>query len=118
MPITIEFNVKKGGDTFKEDSVTLRNAEELFAYVAPGGGCEKMSADVGEIQMNFLSAEHPNSLNPIADKRVVLQLGMVLLSGPFALIVQISQEIIDKVGRGELSNAFLAVIGLKSNQVE
>lgn len=113
MPITIEFNVQKGGDTFKEDSVTLRDAEELFEYVAPGGGCEKMSADVGEIQMMFLSAEHPNRMNPVADKRVSLQLGMVLMTGPFAVIVQVSQEIIDKVGRGELSEAFLSVIGAK-----
>ncbi len=111
MPITIEFNVKKGGDEFREDSVTLRNAEELFEYVAPGGGCEHMPAELGEIQMMFLPPEHPNTLNPIADKRVTLQLGMVLLTGPFATIVQISQEILDKVGRGELSDAFLAVIG-------
>lgn len=114
MPITIEFNVKKGDDTFKEDSVTLRTADELFEYVAPGGACEQMSPDVGEIQMIFLSPEHPNTMNPIADKRVTLQLGMVLLTGPFSVIVQISQEILDKVGRGELSGAFLAVIGANS----
>lgn len=114
MPITLEFNVKKGGDSFKEDSVTLRTAEELFEYVAPGGACEQMSSDVGEIQMIFLSPEHPNTLNPIADKRVTLQLGMVLMTGPFSVIVQISQEILDKVGRGELSDAFLAVIGAKT----
>ena len=114
MPITIEFNVKKGGDSFKEDAVTLRTAEELFEYVAPGGACEQMSSDVGEIQMIFLSPEHPNTLNPIADKRVTLQLGMVLMTGPFSVILQISQEILDKVGRGELSDAFLAVIGAKT----
>lgn len=114
MPITIEFNVKKGDDSFKEDSVTLRTAEELFQYVGPGGACEQMSSDVGEIQMIFLSPEHPNTMNPIADKRVTLQLGMVLLTGPFSVIVQISQEILDKVGRGELSDAFLAVIGANS----
>ena len=112
MPITIEFNVKKGGETFKEDSVTLRSAEELFEYVSPGGGCENMPNNLGEIQMIFLSPEHPNTLNPIADKRVNLQLGMVMFSGPLSTIVQISQEIIDKVGRGELSDAFLSVIGV------
>ena len=111
MPITIEFNVKKGGETFKEDSVTLRTAEELFEYVSPGGGCENMPDNLGEIQMIFVSPEHPNTLNPIADKRVNLQLGMVMFSGPLSTIVQISQEIIDKVGRGELSDAFLSVIG-------
>jgi hypothetical protein len=113
MPITIEFNVTKGGETFKEDSVTLRNAEELFEYVAPGGGCESMSENIGEIQMIFLPPAHPNTLNPIADKRVSLQLCMVMMTGPFSVIVQIAQEILDKVGRGELSGAFLAVIGAK-----
>lgn len=112
MPITIEFNVKKGDKFFKEDSVTLRSAEELFEYVSPGGGCEKMPDNLGEIQMIFVSPEHPNTLNPIADKRVNLQLGMVLFTGSLATIVQISQEIIDKVGRGELSDAFLSVIGV------
>ena len=110
MPITIEFNVTKSGDTFREDSVTLRNAEELFAYVAPGGGCERMSSDVGEIQMMFVAPKHPNTLNPIADQRVTLQMGMVLMTGPLAEIIKVSQTVIDKVGRGELSEAFLKVI--------
>ncbi len=114
LPITVEFTVSKGGQSFKEDSVTLRNAEELFDYVAPGGGCEHMPADLGEIQMMFLPPEHPNTLNPIADKRVNLQLGMVMMTGPYAVIIEISQQIIDKVGRGELSDAFLAVIGAKA----
>ena len=113
MPITVEFTVNKGGQSFKEDSVTFRTAEDLFDYVAPGGGCEKMPSDLGEIQMMFLPPQHPNKLNPIADKSVNLQLGMVMMSGPFAEIVEISQQIIDKVGRGELSDAFLAVIGAK-----
>ena len=71
-----------------------------------------MPSNLGEIQMLFLPSKHPNRLNPIADKPVTLQLGMVLMSGPFAVIVQVSQEIIDKVGRGELSEAFLSVIGV------
>jgi len=29
-PITIEFSVKKGNTSFKEDSVTFDTAEELF----------------------------------------------------------------------------------------
>ena len=111
-PITIEFNVSKGGETFTEDSVTLGSAEELFDYVAPGGGCEKMPDNLGEIQMIFLPPAHANTLNPIADKRVNLQIGMVMLTGPLATIVQVSQEMLDKVGRGELSDAFLSVIGV------
>lgn len=112
MPITIEFAVNTDNGSFKEESVTLRTAAELFEYVAPGGGCENMPSGVAEIQMIFVSPQHPNTLNPIADKRVTLQLGMVLLTGPLSIIVQISQEIIDKVGRGELSDAFLTVIGV------
>jgi hypothetical protein len=114
MPITVEFNVTKGGETFREDSVTLRNAEELFDYVAPGGDCEKMSSDVGEIQMIFLPPQHANTLNPIADQRVTLQLGMVLMTGPLAEIIKVSQTILDKVGRNELSESFLKVIATEN----
>ena len=111
MPITIEFIVENGDKSFKEDSVTFGNPEELFEYISPGGGCEKMPSDLGEIQMIFLPPEHPNIINPIADKRVTLELGMVFITGPLSTIVQISQEIIDKVGRAELSEAFMSVIG-------
>lgn len=108
MPITIEFMVNTGDQSFKEDSVTFASAEELFEYIAPGGGCESMPSDLGEIRMIFLPPEHPNITNPVADKRATLQLGIVLITAPLATIVQVSQEIIDKVGRGELSEAFLA----------
>lgn len=111
MPITVEFTAKHGDTSFKEDSVTFSNAEELFGYIEPGGGCEHMPSDLGEIQMVFLPPEHPNITNPIADKRVTLQLGIVLITGPLSTIVQIAQEIIDKVGRAEISEAFMAVIG-------
>jgi hypothetical protein len=114
MPITIEFKVKDGDKTFTEDSVTFDTPEALFEYVAPGGGCENMPSDLGEIQMIFLSPLHPNAMNPIGDKRVTLQLGMVFLTGPLSTIVQISQEIIDKMGRAELSDAFQTVIGVKT----
>lgn len=113
MPITIEFNVKAGDKLLKEDSVTFATPEELFEYVAPGGGCENMPSDLAEIQMIFLSPEHPNTRNPIADKRVTLQLGIVLITAPLSIIVQIAQEIIDRMGRAELSDAFQAVIGVK-----
>jgi hypothetical protein len=36
---------------------------------------------------------------------------MVFLTGPLSEIVQTAEMIIDKSGRGELSNAFLTVIG-------
>jgi len=113
MPITIEFNVKAGDKLLREDSVTFATVEELFEYVAPGGDCEKLPSDISEIQMVFLSPEHPNIRNPIADKRVTLQLGIVLITAPLSTIVQIAQEIIDRMGRAELSDAFQAVIGVK-----
>jgi len=110
MPITIEFIVKNGNESFKEDSATFATPEGLFEYISPGGGCENMPSDLGEIQMIFLPPKHPNITNPIADKRATLQLGIVLITAPLSTIVQISQEIIDKMGRGEISEAFLAVI--------
>ena len=69
-----------------------------------------MPSDLGEIQMIFLPPKHPNITNPIADKRVTLQLGIVLITARLSSIMQISQEIVDRTGRGELSEAFLAVI--------
>jgi len=108
MPINIEFIVKNGDRSLKEDSVTFASAEELFEYISPGGGCESMPSDLDEIRMIFLPPQHPNITNPIADERVTLQMGIILITAPLATIVQISQEIIDKVGRAELSEAFLA----------
>jgi hypothetical protein len=110
-PITIEFSLSTGDRDFKEDTVALHTPEELFQYVAPGGGCESMPDDVDEIQLVFLSPENPNTKNPVADIRVTLQLGMVFLTGPLAQIVKTTEEIIDKAGRGELSDSFLTVIG-------
>jgi hypothetical protein len=112
-PITIEFNLSTGDRDFKEDTVALHTPEELFEYVAPGGGCESMPDDVDEIQLVFLSPEHPNKQNPVADIRGTLQLGIVFLTGPLAEILQTAEEIIDKAGRGELSGSFLTVIGAK-----
>ena len=109
-PITIEFTVKTGDDTFREDSVTFATPEEMFDYIAPGGGCEDMPSDLGEIRMIFLPPEHANTANPVADKRATLQMGIVLITAPLSTIVQISEEIIDKVGRAEISADFLAAI--------
>jgi hypothetical protein len=111
IPITIEFIVKNGDKSFQEDSVTFATPKELFEYISPGGGCENMPSNLGEIRMIFLPLKHPNITNPIADKRATLQLGIVLITAPLSTIVQISQEIIDKMmGRAELSEAFLAVV--------
>jgi hypothetical protein len=110
-PITIEFNINTADGPIREEAVSLQSPEELFRYVAPGGGCEAMPDDTGEIQMVFMPPAHPNTQNPIADTKVTLQLGMVFLTGPLSEIVQTAEMIIDKSGRGELSNAFLTVIG-------
>ena len=111
-PITVEFSVKVGDQELKEESVAFHNPEELFAFVAPGGGCDAIPDEVSEIQMVFLQPEHPNTQNPIADKRVTLELGMVFLTGPLAEIVQTAEQLIDKAGRGELTDSFLKVINV------
>lgn len=112
--MTVEFSAKTNADEIKEESVALHNPEELFAFVAPGGGCEKIPCEVCEIQMVFLKPEHPNTKNPIADKRVTLQLGIVFFTGPLSEIMQTIEQIIDKAGRNELSDSFLKVIGANS----
>ena len=112
MAITIEFSVNDGEQSLKQDSVSLASPAELFDYIAPGGGCEKMPSDLSEIQLILQPPENPNVINPLADRRVTLQLGLVLITGPLAEIVQISESLIDKMGRGELSEAFLAAAGV------
>lgn len=108
--ISVEFTAKAGDQEYKEESVTFHNPEELFSFVAPGGGCDAIPDEVSEIQMVFLQPEHANKQNPVADKRVTLELGMVFLTGPLAVIVQTAEQLIDKAGRDELSDSFLKVI--------
>lgn len=112
--MTVEFSAKTNVAEIKEESVPLHNPEELFAFVAPGGGCEKIPSEVCEIQMVFLKPEHPNKKNSIADKRVTLQLGIVFFTGPLSEIMQTVEQLIDKAGRNELSDSFLKVIGENS----
>ena len=112
--LTVEFHAKDNDVEFDEESVTLHSPEELFAFVAPGGGCETIPDEVGEIRMVFLSPEHPNVQNPIADLAATLQLGMVIFYGPLADISNTAEQILDRAGRGELSSAFLTVIGVAS----
>lgn len=109
-PVTIEFTVKEGDNSFKEDSISFAGTEEMFAYISPGGGCEDLPSDLAEIRMIFLPPKHPNITNPVADMRATLQLGVVLITAPLSQIGQISGEIIDKVGRAEISEAFLAAV--------
>lgn len=111
--LTVEFSAKTGGRDFKEESVPIHSPEELFAFVAPGGGCERIPDEVDEIQMVFITPPHPNTNNPIADVHATLEVGMVFFTGPLSEISQTIEQIIDKAGRGELSVSFLNVIGIK-----
>ena len=109
--LTVEFSAKAGDQEIKEESVPLHSPEELFQFVAPGGGCEAIPNEVGEIRMIYLPPEHANSQNPLADLPATLQLGMVFFNGPLSEITQTAEQILDKAGRGELSPSFLTVIG-------
>lgn len=110
--ITIEFKGKTTNFDFAEESVAIHSPEELFAFVAPGGGCERIPNEVDEIQIVFLPPAHPNRKNPIADRPATLELGMVYLTGPLAEVSQAVEMLLDKAGRGELSAAFLKVTGI------
>lgn len=112
-PISVEFTVQIGEGECKEESVSLHNPEELFEFVAPGGGCEQIPDEVGEIQMSFLPPRHPNTDNPTADCPATLQIGIVFFTGPLSEIVQTAEQILDKAGRGELSESFRRVLHLK-----
>ena len=109
--INVEYRSKSGEVIFNEESVSFHEPEELFQFVAPGGDCEKIPNEVHKIHMNFLPPPHPNTQNPLADKPTTLELGMVFFMGPLAEITQIAEQLLDKSGRGELSESFLKVIG-------
>lgn len=111
--VTVEFSGKAGGPECKEESVSFHNPEELFEFIAPGGECDKIPDEVAEIQLIFLHPRHPNTQNPIADKAVTLEMGMVYLTGPLAEVVQTAEQLIDKAGRGELSDSFLRIINVE-----
>ena len=111
--LTVEFSARDKDVEIKEESVPLHSPEELFKFVAPGGGCETIPNEVNEIRMVFLAPEHRNVQNPIADAPATLQLGMVYFTGPLAELGQLIEQLLDRTGRGELSDAFMAVAGMK-----
>ena len=110
--LTVEFSAKNGEEEFREESIPLHNPEEFFAFVSPGGGCENIPEDVCEIRMMFLSPEHPNTQNPVADVPATLQLGMIVFNGPLSEITSTAEQIMDRAGRGELSKAFMITAGI------
>ena len=111
--ITVEFGARAEGKDYQEETVPIHSPEEFFAFVEPGGGCERIPDEVDEIQMVFLHPEHPNLANPAADVRATLQLGMVFFTGPLAEISRTAEELMDRHGRGELSQPFMRVAGLE-----
>ena len=110
--LTVEFDAIAGNYEYKEESVPLHSPGELFEFVAPGGGCEKIPDEVEEIRMVFLQPEHRNTSNPVSDAPAILQVHMVIFTGPLSEISQTAEQIIDKAGRGELSSSFLKVLGM------
>ena len=110
--LTVEFSARNGDEEIREESIPLHNIEELFAFVSPGGGCENVPDDVNEIRMMFLSPEHPNTQNPVADVPATLQLGMILFNGPLSEITSAAEQIMDRAGRSELSEAFMKSAGI------
>lgn len=112
--LTVEFTAKTDGEEIKEESVPVHSPEEFFAFVGPGGGCDAIPGEVNEIRILFLPPEHGNRENPMADAPATLQLGMVFLNGPLAELAQTVEQMLDKAGRGELSESFLAVIGMRA----
>lgn len=110
--LAVEFSARNGDTVIQEESVPLHSAEELFRFVAPGGGCDAIPGDVSEIRMVFAPPEHPNSGNPAADLPATLQLGMVMFNGPLSEVTATASRLLDKAGRGELTGSFRAAIGL------
>ena len=109
--LSVEFSAKAGDYEYKEESISIHSPEELFEFVAPGGGCESIPNEVEEIRMVFLPPSHRNTNNSVADAPAVLQIHLVIFTGPLSEISQTAEQIIDKSGRGELSNSFLKAIG-------
>ena len=112
--IQIEFKGRAREHDFEEESISVHSPEELFAFVAPGGGCDEIPDDVEEIQIVFLHEAQHKTVNLIADCQATLELGMVYLTGSLAEINQTIETLINKAGRGELSEGFLRVTGIKT----
>lgn len=51
--LTVEFHAKATDYEYEEESVPLHSPDELFKFVAPGGGCESIPDEVEEIKWCF-----------------------------------------------------------------
>lgn len=110
--LAVEFHARGQGLEFDEESVVLNTPEELFEFVAPGGGCETIPDEVDEIRVVFLAHKHSDTQNPVAGLPASLQLGMVIFNGPLSDITTTCEQILDRARSGKLSSAFLAVTGV------
>lgn len=110
--IAVEFSVKAGEVEFKEENVSFSDPEQFLSFISTGGGCDTIPDEVDEIQLVFLQPPDKDDQNPVAGKRVTLELGMVFITGPLAEIMEVVGQIIEKAGRGELSASFIRVINV------
>ena len=114
--ISVEFSARNGEVEFKEESVTLKNVDEFFDFVAPQGGCESIPSEVDEIQMVFLPPAASADRHALANEHVSVQLGMVVFSGPLQEISETLGALLERAGQGKLSESFLTVSGVKRHQ--
>lgn len=110
--INVEFTARAGGRKFKEESVTFSSPADLFKFVSPAGGCEHLPDDVSEVQMILLSHPDDEYDSPMARLPATLELGIIFLTGPLSDIVQVSQQLLGKASRNELSHEFMKIAGL------
>ena len=104
--LTVEFSAKSGDVDVKEESVPLHSIQELFTFIAPGGGCESIPDEVTEIKMVFLTSPQVSAANPISHIHVTLQLGMVFITGSLSEIMQITQQLQNKARIMNFRNLF------------
>lgn len=111
--INIEYTARAGEREFKEESIAFHSPADLFSFVSPGGGCERIADDIEIIQMVLLPHHRSVPDSPVDEVPATLELGMIFLNGPLADIVQISQQLLGKASRDELSPSFMKIIGVK-----
>lgn len=109
--LTVEFRARDGELAVEEENVTLNGIDDLRAFVAPGGGCERIPDDVGEIHFTFMPSSVGEHADRLARLPATLQLGMIYLIGPLAALTDALDLLRIEASRGTLSPTFLVVIG-------
>ena len=108
--LAVEYRVKVGEDELNEESVPLHNPEELLAFVAPGGGCERIPSEV-ENQDGVSFAAAPECQQSACRRGGNPAAGYGVFKRTPLRGNQTTEQLLDKAGRGELSRSFLTVIG-------